>query len=186
MANDAEALIPDASDPAKKHRPTMLTTGLSLRFYPAHEKVSRRFLADFDAFSDAYARPWSKLTHRDMGPKARYLGPEVPAEDLAWQDPLPKATGTAIDAADIAALKATILDSGASVPDLVFTAWASASTFRAGDIAAALTARACASHRSRTGRRTTRRGWRRCSPRSKACRPASTAAPAASTCRWRT
>lgn len=153
MAKDAEAIIPDAFGPAKKHRPTMLTTGLSLRFYPAYEKVSRRFLADFDAFSDAYARAWSKLPHRDMGPKARYLGPEVPAEDPAWQDPLPKATGTPLDAADIAA---------------------------------ALTARACASHRRRTGRRTTRRGWRRCSPCSKACRPAPTAAPAASTFRWRT
>ena len=133
VAKDAEAIIPDAFDPAKKHRPTMLTTDLSLRFDPAYEKISRRFLADFDAFSDAYARAWFKLTHRDMGPKARYLGPEVPAEDLTWQDPLPKATGTPIDAADIAALKATILDSGASVPDLVFAAWASASTFRGGD-----------------------------------------------------
>ena len=133
VAKDAEAIIPDAFDPAKKHRPTMLTTDLSLRFDPAYEKISRRFLADFDAFSDAYARAWFKLTHRDMGPKARYLGPEVPAEDLAWQDPLPKATGTPLDAADIAALKATILDSGASVPDLVFAAWASASTFRGGD-----------------------------------------------------
>ena len=133
VAKDAEAIIPDAFDPAKKHRPTMLTTDLSLRFDPAYEKISRRFLADFDAFSDAYARAWFKLTHRDMGPKARYLGPEVPAEDLIWQDPLPKATGTQLDAADIAALKATILDSGASVPDLVFAAWASASTFRGGD-----------------------------------------------------
>ncbi len=133
VAKDADAIIPDAFDPAKKHRPTMLTTDLSLRFDPAYEKISRRFLADFDAFSDAYARAWFKLTHRDMGPKARYLGPEVPAEDLVWQDPLPKATGTPIDAADIAALKATILDSGASVPDLVFAAWASASTFRGGD-----------------------------------------------------
>jgi len=133
VAKDAEAIIPDAFDPAKKHRPTMLTTDLSLRFDPAYEKISRRFLADFDAFSDAYARAWFKLTHRDMGPKARYLGPEVPAEDLVWQDPLPKATGTPIDATDIAALKATILDSGASIADLVFAAWASASTFRGGD-----------------------------------------------------
>ena len=133
VAKDADAIIPDAFDPAKKHRPTMLTTDLSLRFDPAYEKISRRFLADFDAFSDAYARAWFKLTHRDMGPKARYLGPEVPAEDLVWQDPLPKATGTPIDATDIAALKATILDSGASIADLVFAAWASASTFRGGD-----------------------------------------------------
>ncbi len=133
VAKDAEAIIPDAHDPSKKHRPTMLTTDLSLRFDPAYEKISRRFLADFDAFSDAYARAWFKLTHRDMGPKARYLGPEVPAEDLLWQDPLPKAAGTPIDAGDIAALKATILASGLTVPDLVAAAWASASTFRGGD-----------------------------------------------------
>ncbi|MBN8261113.1 MAG: catalase/peroxidase HPI [Xanthomonadales bacterium] len=133
VAKDAEAIIPDAHDPSKKHRPTMLTTDLSLRFDPAYEQISRRFLADFDAFSDAYARAWFKLTHRDMGPKARYLGPEVPAEDLIWQDPLPTPTGTPIDAGDIAALKATILDSGLTVPDLVAAAWASASTFRGGD-----------------------------------------------------
>ncbi|MEG0054242.1 MAG: catalase-peroxidase, partial [Comamonas sp.] len=101
VAKDADAIIPDAFDPSKKHRPTMLTTDLSLRFDPAYEKISRRFLEDFDAFSDAYARAWFKLTHRDMGPKARYLGPEVPAEDLIWQDPLPKAGHASIDASDI-------------------------------------------------------------------------------------
>jgi len=133
VAKDADAIIPDAFDPSKKHRPTMLTTDLSLRFDPAYEKISRRFLEDFDAFADAYARAWFKLTHRDMGPKARYLGPEVPAEDLIWQDPLPKAGDAPLDAGDIDALKAKILDSGLSVPELVSTAWASASTFRGGD-----------------------------------------------------
>ena len=133
VAKDADAIIPDAFDPSKKHRPTMLTTDLSLRFDPAYEKISRRFLEDFDAFADAYARAWFKLTHRDMGPKARYLGPEVPAEDLIWQDPLPKASHASIDAGDIAALKANILDSGLSVSELVSAAWASASTFRGGD-----------------------------------------------------
>ena len=133
VAKDADAIIPDAFDPSKKHRPTMLTTDLSLRFDPAYEKISRRFLEDFDAFADAYARAWFKLTHRDMGPKARYLGPEVPAEDLIWQDPLPKASHASIDAGDIAALKAKILDSGLSVSELLSAAWASASTFRGGD-----------------------------------------------------
>ena len=133
VAKDADAIIPDAFDPSKKHRPTMLTTDLSLRFDPAYEKISRRFLEDFDAFADAYARAWFKLTHRDMGPKARYLGPEVPAEDLIWQDPLPKASHPSIDAGDVAALKAKILDSGLSVSELVSAAWASASTFRGGD-----------------------------------------------------
>jgi len=132
VAVGADAIIPDAHGGPPK-RPTMLTTDLSLRFDPAYEKISRRFLEDFDAFSDAYARAWFKLTHRDMGPKARYLGPEVPAEDLIWQDPLPKADYAAIDAGDIAALKQKILDSGVSVSDLVSAAWASASTFRGGD-----------------------------------------------------
>ena len=133
VAKDAEAIIPDAFDPSKKHRPTMLTTDLSLRFDPAYEKISRRFLEDFDAFADAYARAWFKLTHRDMGPKSRYLGPEVPAEDLVWQDPIPAAGHAAIDASDIATLKQAILGSGLSVGELVSAAWASASTFRGGD-----------------------------------------------------
>ena len=133
VAKDADAIIPDAFDPSKKHRPTMLTTDLSLRFDPAYEKISRRFLEDFDAFADAYARAWFKLTHRDMGPKSRYLGPEVPAEDLIWQDPIPAAGHAAIDASDIATLKQAILGSGLSVGELVSAAWASASTFRGGD-----------------------------------------------------
>ncbi len=133
IAKDAEAIIPDAYDSAKKHRPTMLTTDLSLRFDPAYEKISRRFLENPDQFADAYARAWFKLTHRDMGPKACYLGPEVPAEDLIWQDPIPAVDHPLIDAADIAALKQQILATGLSVSDLVSTAWASASTFRGSD-----------------------------------------------------
>ena len=125
--------FPDAHDPAKRHAPTMLTTDLSLRMDPAYEKISRRFLANPDQFADAFARAWFKLTHRDMGPRARYLGPEVPAEDLIWQDPLPKATLPAPSAADLADLKARIAASGLSVSELVSAAWASASTFRGSD-----------------------------------------------------
>jgi catalase-peroxidase len=128
-----EDLIPDAHDPTKKHRPMMTTADLSLRFDPVYEKISRHFLANPDEFADAYARAWFKLTHRDMGPKARYLGPEVPAEDLVWQDPLPAVDHPLIDAADITLLKAKVLASGLSVPELVSTAWASASTFRGSD-----------------------------------------------------
>src|SRR5690606_39644423 len=130
VAKNAEAIIPDAFDSNKKHLPTMLTTDLSLRFDPAYEKISRRFLENPDQFADAFARAWFKLTHRDVGPKARYLGPEVPEEDLLWQDPLPKRTYELIDEQDIASLKAQILASGLSVSQLVSTAWASASTFR--------------------------------------------------------
>ena len=125
--------VPDAHDPAKRHVPSMLTTDLALRVDPAYEKISRRFLENPDQFADAFARAWFKLTHRDMGPKARYLGPEVPAEDLIWQDPVPAADHPLIDAKDAAALKAKILASGLSVSDLVSTAWASASTFRGSD-----------------------------------------------------
>jgi catalase-peroxidase len=126
-----EHMIPDAHDPNVKHAPMMTTADLSLRFDPAYEKISRRFHQDPQAFADAFARAWFKLTHRDMGPKALYLGPEVPAEELIWQDPVP--AGTVIDANDIAALKAKILASGLSVSELVATAWASASTFRGSD-----------------------------------------------------
>jgi catalase-peroxidase len=125
--------IPDAHDPAKRHAPTMLTTDLSLRLDPAYEKISRRFYEHPDQFADAFARAWFKLTHRDMGPRARYLGPEVPAVDLIWQDPLPAASHPLIDAQDIASLKGKILASGLSVSELVTTAWASASTFRGSD-----------------------------------------------------
>ena len=132
-AKGATATIPDAFDPAKKHVPTMLTTDLALRFDPAYEKVSRRFLEHPDQFADAFARAWFKLTHRDMGPRARYLGPEVPAEELIWQDPVPAVDHPLVDAADVAALKAKVLASGLTVSQLVSTAWASASTFRGSD-----------------------------------------------------
>jgi catalase-peroxidase len=133
FAKNAEATIPDAHDPSKKHLPTMLTTDLALRFDPAYEKISRRFLTNPDQFANAFARAWFKLTHRDMGPRARYLGAEVPAEELIWQDPIPAVNHKLIDAADIAALKAKILASGLTVSELVATAWASASTFRGSD-----------------------------------------------------
>lgn len=128
-----EHLIPDAHDPSKKHPPMMTTADLSLRFDPAYEKISRRFHQDPHAFADAFARAWFKLTHRDMGPKALYLGSEVPSEDLIWQDPIPAVDHVLIDEQDIAALKAQILASGLSVAELVSTAWASASTFRGSD-----------------------------------------------------
>jgi catalase-peroxidase len=133
VAKGADATIPDAHDPAKKHLPTMLTTDLSLRFDPAYEKISRRFLAHPDQFADAFARAWFKLTHRDMGPRARYLGTEVPAEELIWQDPLPPVNHKLIEDAEIATLKNKIRASGLSVSELVSTAWASASTFRGSD-----------------------------------------------------
>ncbi|MGC1552427.1 MAG: catalase/peroxidase HPI, partial [Bradyrhizobium sp.] len=132
-AKGAEATIPDAYDKSKKHVPTMLTTDLSLRFDPAYEKISRRFLEHPDQFADAFARAWFKLTHRDMGPVARYLGPLVPKEALIWQDPIPAVDHPLIGEQDIAALKAKILGSGLSVSQLVSTAWASASTFRGSD-----------------------------------------------------
>ncbi|HEY7679148.1 MAG TPA: catalase/peroxidase HPI, partial [Terriglobia bacterium] len=132
-AKGAGATIPDAHDPAKKHVPTMLTTDLSLRFDPAYEKISRRFMEHPEQFADAFARAWYKLTHRDMGPRARYLGPEVPAEELIWQDPIPAVNHKLIDAQDITSLKGKILATGLSVAELVTTAWASASTFRGSD-----------------------------------------------------
>ena len=125
--------IPHAHDPAKRLAPTMLTTDLSLRMDPAYEKISRRFLANPDQFADAFARAWFKLTHRDMGPRARYLGPEVPAEELIWQDPIPVVNHALVDAQDVAALKQKVLASGLTVAQLVATAWASASTFRGSD-----------------------------------------------------
>ncbi len=133
VAKDAPEMIPFAHDPTRFRKPTMLTTDLALRFDPAYEKISRRFLNDFDAFADAFARAWFKLTHRDMGPKVRYLGPLVPAEDLIWQDPIPAVDHELVSDADIADLKAKILASGLSVQELVSTAWASASTFRGSD-----------------------------------------------------
>ncbi|MFI8101024.1 catalase/peroxidase HPI [Streptomyces sp. NPDC086023] len=133
VAKDAEAVIPDAYDASKKHLPTMLTTDLALRFDPAYEQISRRFLEHPEQFADAFARAWFKLTHRDMGPAVRYLGPEVPGETLLWQDPLPARTGELVDDADVAALKEQILGSDLSVSQLVSVAWASASSFRGSD-----------------------------------------------------
>ena len=132
-AKGAEATIPDAYDTSKKHVPTMLTTDLSLRLDPAYAKISRRFYEHPDEFADAFARAWFKLTHRDMGPRARYLGPEVPKEELIWQDPIPAVDHKLIDEKDIAELKTKILASGLSVSELVSAAWASASTFRGSD-----------------------------------------------------
>ncbi|MGV9558519.1 catalase/peroxidase HPI [Streptomyces sp. NPDC003522] len=133
VAKNAEAIIPDAHDPSKKHLPKMLTADLALRFDPVYEQISRRFYENPDQFADAFARAWYKLTHRDMGPKSLYLGPEVPQETLLWQDPLPERTYELVDADDVAALKEQILASGLTVSQLVSTAWASASTFRGSD-----------------------------------------------------
>jgi len=133
VAKGAPAVVPDAHDPNKKHPPTMLTTDLSLRFDPIYERISRRFLEHPDELADAFARAWFKLTHRDMGPRTRYLGPEVPSEEFIWQDPIPAVNHPLVDEKDIAALKARVLASGLSIPELVYTAWSSASTFRGSD-----------------------------------------------------
>ncbi|HET9106727.1 MAG TPA: catalase/peroxidase HPI [Steroidobacteraceae bacterium] len=128
-----EGTVPDPQDPTKRRAPSMLTTDLALRFDPAYEKISRRFHLNPDQFADAFARAWFKLTHRDMGPRARYLGPEVPAEELIWQDPIPARDHPLVDAQDLSALKTRVIDSGLSIGELVSTAWASASTFRGSD-----------------------------------------------------
>ncbi|WP_459616318.1 catalase/peroxidase HPI [Bordetella sp. 2513F-2] len=133
VAKGAPEIIPDAFDPQKKIPPYMLTTDLSLRFDPAYEKISRRFMENPQEFADAFARAWFKLTHRDMGPRARYLGPEVPSEEFIWQDPVPAVTHPLVDEQDVAALKSKVLASGLTVAELVGTAWASASTFRGSD-----------------------------------------------------
>ena len=134
VAKDAPETIPDAFDPGKMRKPTMLTTDLSMRMDPAYEKISRSFLENPDKYADAFARAWFKLTHRDMGPKSRYLGPDVPAEELIWQDPIPACDHDLIDPADISALKAKILGSGLTTAELVSVAWASASTYRGSDM----------------------------------------------------
>jgi len=133
VAKTTEAIIPDAYDSSKKHLPTMLTTDLALRVDPAYEKISRRFLENPEDFADVFARAWYKLTHRDMGPIARYLGPDVPQEELLWQDPIPAVDHALINDSDVASLKAKVLESGLSISELVSTAWASASTFRGSD-----------------------------------------------------
>ncbi len=133
VAKDAEEIIPDAFDPNKKHRPTMLTTDLSLRFDPVYEKISRHFLENPDAFADAFARAWFKLTHRDMGPRSRYIGSDIPQEIMIWQDPIPEVDHELIGEEEIRELKQSLLNSGHSIAELVSTAWASASTFRGSD-----------------------------------------------------
>ena len=133
VAKDASEIMPDAFDKNKKHRPTMLTTDLSLRFDPEYEKISRRFYENPELFDDAFARAWFKLTHRDMGPRTTYLGPEAPGEDFIWQDPIPSLNHQLVSATDVANLKREILGSGLSIGELVSTAWASASTFRGSD-----------------------------------------------------
>ena len=133
VAKNAEPTIPDAYDPTKKHLPTMLTTDLSLRFDPEYEKISRRFYENPDEFADAFARAWFKLTHRDMGPIERYLGPEVPQEELIWQDPIPTVDHELVNDLDVATLKTKIIESNLTVSELVSTAWASASTYRGSD-----------------------------------------------------
>lgn len=133
VAKNAEPIIPDAHDPNKKHLPTMLTTDLSLRYDPIYEKISRNFLENPEYFAEVFAKAWFKLTHRDMGPRARYLGPEAPKEEFTWQDPIPAVNHPLIDAQDVAALKKEILASGVSPSALVAAAWGSASTFRGGD-----------------------------------------------------
>ncbi|WP_343641846.1 catalase/peroxidase HPI [Chryseobacterium sp.] len=133
VAKDGAEIIPDAFDADKKHKPTMLTTDLSLRMDPVYEKISRHFYENPDAFADAFARAWFKLTHRDMGPRARYLGPDVPQEELIWQDPIPEVNHELVDENDVEALKSKVLNSGLSNTELISTAWASASTFRGSD-----------------------------------------------------
>ncbi|MDH7600400.1 MAG: catalase/peroxidase HPI, partial [Sedimentisphaerales bacterium] len=133
VAKDATTSVPDAHDPTKKHRPTMLTTDLALRFDPVYEKIARRFLENPNELADAFARAWFKLTHRDMGPRSRYLGPDVPKEDFIWQDPIPPVDHPLIEDEDIALLKAEVLASGLSVSELIYTAWSAASTFRGSD-----------------------------------------------------
>ena len=134
IAKDAPEMIPDAHDPSKKRKPTMLTTDIALRADPSYEKISRKFLAEPDYFADAFARAWYKLTHRDMGPKSRYLGPDVPDEELIWQDPIPACDHELVSDSEIESLKSKILESGISVSELVSTAWASASTYRGTDM----------------------------------------------------
>jgi catalase-peroxidase len=151
--------VPHAHDKSKRIAPAMLTTDIALRVDPAYEKISRRFFENPDQFADAFARAWFKLTHRDMGPRSRYLGPEVPAEELIWQDPIPAVNHPLVDANDIAALKAKVVASGLSVAQLVSAAWAAASTFRGSDLRGGATAFAW--RRRRIGRSTSRPSWRK-------------------------
>jgi catalase-peroxidase len=174
VAKDAEATVPDAADPAKRHRPTMLTTDLSLRFDPAYEKISRRFLENPGEFADAFARAWFKLTHRDMGPRSRYLGPEVPAEELIWQDPVPAVDHPLVDDNDVAALKSRVLASGLPSPTWSPPPGPPPRPSAAPTAAAAPTAPASASPPRRTGRSTARPASPGCSRPSQPSRPNST------------
>ncbi|MFO1425645.1 MAG: peroxidase family protein [Steroidobacteraceae bacterium] len=167
-------LVPDAHDPNKRHAPIMLTTDLALRMDPAYDRISRRFRDDPDAFATAFSRAWFKLTHRDMGPRARYVGTAVPSEVLSWQDPVPAVDHELVDAADIAQLKSKILASSLTPTELVKAAWAAAASYRGTDGRGGANGPARDSIRSATGRSTIRRNWRKCSPRSKASRRSST------------
>ena len=162
VAKNAQPTIPHAFDASRKLLPTMLTTDLSLRFDPAYEKISRRFMDHPEELAEAFARAWFKLTHRDMGPRARYLGPEVPAEELIWQDPIPKVNHPLVDDQDVAALKQKVQASGLSVSELVSTAWASASTFRGSDKRGGANGARIRLAPQKTGRSTSRRSWPRC------------------------
>jgi len=166
--------VPDAHDPKKRHAPIMFTTDLSLRVDPAYEKISRRFLAHPDEFADAFARAWFKLTHRDMGPLSRYLGPLVPKETLLWQDPVPAVNHPLIDAKDITALSAKILASGLTIPELVSTAWGLRPPFAVATSAAEPTAGAFAWRRRRIGKSINRPNWPRSSVSSSLSRRSST------------
>jgi catalase-peroxidase len=161
----AQGAVPDAHDPSKRHAPVMLTTDLSLKVDPIYGPISRHFHENPDQLAEAFAKAWYKLTHRDMGPRSRYLGPLVPSEPQLWQDPVPEVDRELIGEEDIAALKSKVLASGLSISQLVSTAWASAATFSAPTCAAGRTARGFALHRKRTGRSTTRPNWPAC------CRP---------------
>jgi catalase-peroxidase len=184
---DEEDMVVDAHDPSKKHRPMMTTADLSLKMDPVYEPIARHFLENPDEFAEAYARAWFKLTHRDMGPKSRYLGPEVPQEDLLWQDPIPAVDHELVDEKDVADLKAKILDSGLTIPELVYTAWASASTFRGSDMRAARTAPASVWNPRRIGKSTSQSNWPKCWRRWKASRRSSTArSPGTRKSRWLT
>lgn len=186
MAKDIGETIPDAFDPNKKRRPTMLTTDLSLRFDPAYEKISRRFYEHPEELADAFARAWFKLTHRDMGPRPRYLGPEVPQEELIWQDPIPAVDHPLIDEQDIAALKNAVLASGLPVSALVSTAWASASSFRGSDKRGGANGARIRLAPQKTGRSTNLRSSPRRWPSWRVSNaPSMMRRPAASASRWR-
>jgi catalase-peroxidase len=184
---DEEDMVVDAHDPSKKHRPMMTTADLSLRFDPIYEPISRRYLENPDEFADAFARAWFKLTHRDMGPRSRYLGPEVPAEELIWQDPVPAVDHELIDEADIAALKGKILASGCRSPNWSRPPGRRPPRSAAPTCAAGPTGRASVSFRRRIGKSTSRPSWRRCWKPSRESKRSSTArSPAGRRSRWPT